>query len=213
MSEDLIVLGNIESWSYRSDGSIDVEVQLSIKRIATPLLAKINGWLRTTLTMRSAHAQLPSTREDIPGFLESNAVGALTMKGNTISINVPQSSRAFALVRRGVFKVLAAVVDDAGVMLVSMCDRVLDGLAKSASESVAVFKRAPIDADLAAIEARRESYARENAAQEAWLTRRSMRIATPAPAAPTKPERREAKRVRAAFAYLKQSATSNSTKG
>jgi hypothetical protein len=167
MSETCVVLANVESWRPLSDGSYEVSGKLNndtLTKAATTTVNKVVMWLRTS-------------KQKLIGQLSlDNECGDVRIENKTIIATVTDK-RALPLVRRGVFQHIVAVVDDvmgSAPLAISLVDRAPQGIMKSASNSVLLYKRLAPLADF--VEAAPLLYDREeakaaNLANENYLRR------------------------------------------
>lgn len=210
MSEELVVLADVESWHPLANGDVEVRGKLStLNKAAQGSIWKVANWLRS------------STRALLAQCNVNNDLGEVRIEGKTIIATV-RDPRALPLVKRGCFHKFVAVVDEAmggDVLAVSLVDRVLAAKSAGSNTSVMLFKRAPAVVDeRAEFAARvaatqginvdnprgllfdREAAARANAENEAWL-RRQYGI-KPAKLPKDKASKAEVKRVRKNFKKL-----------
>lgn len=140
----LVVLGTVDEYTSNDDGSVTVSVPLSLNKQMTPLFGVIKSFLKRIPT---AHAQLPilgnraMTVEETADFLKTNEIGTLSVSKGVASIRVPADSRAVPLIKRGIFHALTALIDDMGVQLVSLCDRINMVKGAGMNNAVCVYKR------------------------------------------------------------------------
>lgn len=159
MSEELVTLCAIDTWTHETDGSVTVRGRLNIAKIATATASKIMAWARGE-DNGATHADAQ--------FNIFQPVGTVTVKKGEVRVNVT-AERALPLVKIGVFRWIAAIIDEFGVSQVSLVDRM--HIEKGAgSQSLTVYKRAstPVNAELQEIADRKAQNAAQNEREQAY---------------------------------------------